>query len=159
MDFKQKDAQGHIPLTASAADGDVERVSQLLDDGADIKGRGRSGIGALGHAAGKGHLPVVRLLIARGARIDAKESGCSPLMRAAGRGHRDCVTELVEAGARLDIATGEGWTAVCKAVAGASPDIVLYLLDQGAPMGTLFEGTEKQLIQWAKKCKKKIAKG
>jgi len=61
-------------LWAAARAGDVSRVTAALDKGAEINAKTRYGATALTYAADKGHIDVVKLLIARGADINAQDS-------------------------------------------------------------------------------------
>ncbi len=151
LDLTSKDGDGHLPLTAAAAAGDLATVEKLVDMGANVNARGQSGETAITHAARRGHVAIVQLLVSHGARVDSKSNGHTPLMAAAYAGHLECVKALVEAGAKLDIKNFDGHTALCEAYAGRSAESVLYLLGVGAPIGTGFPGTRDQLVKWAQK--------
>jgi ankyrin repeat protein len=150
MNLAKKDKDGHVPLTAAAVAGDASAVRRLLEAGADANARGQSGYTALAHAARQGHLEVVELLIEHGARVDARYSGTTALIRAAEGGHLDCVRALVAAGADISFTNKAGNTAVGRAYASNRPEMVLYLLEVGAPMGVGFPGTKAQLVTWAR---------
>jgi len=57
-------------LVFAAEDGDLARVKQLLDSGADVNGRGGRDFIPLHCAAEKGHLAVMEELLARGAEVN-----------------------------------------------------------------------------------------
>jgi outer membrane protein assembly factor BamB len=61
-------------LWNAARDGNVARVTKALEGGADIQAKTRYGATALTFAADKGHLDVVRLLLARGADPNAQDT-------------------------------------------------------------------------------------
>jgi ankyrin repeat protein len=66
-------------LHIAAAEGDVDRVKRLLDEGADINARGQAGQSALHEAVAGGHKQVVQVLVARGADAAIEDdSGESP---------------------------------------------------------------------------------
>ena len=93
-------------------------------------------------AVGKGDLPQVRRLVARGKDPgQASPRGMTALMRAAEAGHLAIVRFLVEKGAALNVvhrsAPGPGGgyggrTALEKATARKHPAIAVYLMEQGA---------------------------
>ena len=63
----------------------------------------KSSVSTLDSAASKGYLPVVEMLIARGADVNSTRSnGITPLFMASQNGHVDVVNVLVEAGAATD---------------------------------------------------------
>ena len=94
------------PLWDAASEGDVNRVAALLDAGAEIdaKHTGAGGIPTpLIAAAFCGHIEVVRLLLARGADVEAVNSqGRSALVQAADQGHAEIVELLAHAGSAVD---------------------------------------------------------
>jgi ankyrin repeat protein len=78
-----------------------ERVVQrLLEKGADITGKDRSGETALSRAAMKGHETVVELLLEKGADVDSGNGFYyhTPLARAAWYGHEAVVKLLLKNG-------------------------------------------------------------
>jgi hypothetical protein len=63
---------GWTPLTHAFHKNQIGAVRALLDGGADVNGRGRSGETALMMAAGYGYTPIVELLLERGADTRAR---------------------------------------------------------------------------------------
>ncbi|MCU0959174.1 MAG: PQQ-binding-like beta-propeller repeat protein [Pirellulaceae bacterium] len=61
-------------LREVARAGDVGRVTQLLDAGTPVDAPGRHGLTALMFAVQHGHLDVVRLLVQRGANVNAADT-------------------------------------------------------------------------------------
>src|SRR5207302_9156954 len=60
---------------------ELHRVNVLLDYGASPDDRGRSGLTALHYAVRGGKIPLIRLLLERGAQVDAPdEDGMTPLL-------------------------------------------------------------------------------
>ena len=60
---------------------EVHRVTVLLDYGANLNDRGRYGMTALHYAVRGGKLPLIQLLLNRGAQVDAlDESALTPLL-------------------------------------------------------------------------------
>jgi len=87
-------------LWAAARAGDTARVTTALDKGADVNAKTRYGATALTFAADKGHIGVVKLLIARGADVNVQDTFYR--MRAVDmammNNHPDVVTLLLERG-------------------------------------------------------------
>jgi ankyrin repeat protein len=105
--------------------GSVFQVERLLDAGADIEHLDRRGRSALRRASRHGRVDVVKLLLARGAEIDAhREGGFTAIMEALytlkkgytnWSGAEDVVKVLLEAGADLSIRSHDGKTALSLA--------------------------------------------
>lgn len=85
----------------SSCDGAVECVQALLDAGAAIEALESDGSTPLHCGAGVGNEAVVRLLLSRGARVDARASGRhghTPLFDAVGGDHVSCTRALIKLG-------------------------------------------------------------
>lgn len=93
-----------LELMQAADRGDMSAVSSLLDQSIDADTQ----IPILGSsplilAAAKGHTEIVRLLLDRGAHINATDhTGWTPLHAAIYGGHAEVVQCLLERGAQLD---------------------------------------------------------
>lgn len=87
-------------LRSAAYDGDVQRTIAALDEGADINSQTKSDKPtALMYAARNGHLPVVRLLLMRGADPNIlTSSGKSAIAFAMRQRHPDTAIVLLEHG-------------------------------------------------------------
>jgi len=66
-------------LCEAAYNGDVERVKQLIEEGADVNARGIKGKTPLLRAASVGHLDVVKVLLENGADVDVGGGKYTPL--------------------------------------------------------------------------------
>jgi len=101
------DATGKSVIVYAAARGAAPIVAMLLDAGVDVNKRYGADLTALMWAAGHADnapgaqgLATVKLLIARGAKLDlADDRGRTALMIAAGLGHGEIAQALREAGA------------------------------------------------------------
>jgi len=121
-------------LVAAIDSGDVQRVRDVIDDGADVNERDRRGVlldGAapLTIAADAGHLAIAELLVERGADVNARSlTGWTALMRACNAGHLDMARFLLQAGADPSLENDEGYTARGR-ISGTQPEL-LHLLEQ-----------------------------
>ena len=116
--------EGETPLMAVARTGNVEAAKLLLDAGADVNAIELWGQqSALMWAAAQQQPAMIKLLIARGAQVDARgavrnwerkviseprpkdmnQGGFTPLLYAAREGCIECAKELVAGGADLDL--------------------------------------------------------
>jgi outer membrane protein assembly factor BamB len=89
-------------LFAAARAGDPARVKAALDKGADVNARTRYGATALTYAADRGALDVVKLLVERGADINAVDAfyGFRAIDLALGNNHMPVVMYLLERGSK-----------------------------------------------------------
>jgi outer membrane protein assembly factor BamB len=89
-------------LLEAARTGDRARVVALLDSGVSVNTLSRYHVSALGFAAERGHLDVVRVLVERGADLNVIDScyGSRPLDFALRGGHLEIALYLLERGSR-----------------------------------------------------------
>src|SRR5687767_4546858 len=87
-------------LWAATRAGDVARVTAALDKGADVNAKTRYGATALSFAADRGNVELVKLLIARGANVNAQDSfyQMRAINLAMTNNHTAVVTLLLERG-------------------------------------------------------------
>lgn len=85
-------------------------------------------------AAGKGQLDIVKVLVDKGADVNARnnEYGLTPLIYAASKGHLDVVKFLVDKGADVNAREENGLTPLIMAAGLDQIDIVKILVDKGA---------------------------
>jgi len=94
VEFKDK-VYGNTPLHLAAEKGNLLVVEKLLDYGADMKAKNKSGDTPLHLAAEKGNLLIVNLLLENGADFEFKnERGETPLDRAS-RFHKTASVEYL----------------------------------------------------------------
>jgi ankyrin repeat protein len=130
-------------LIAAAEVGDDREVKALLDSdlSMDIDGGDRCESTALHHASNKGHLSVVKLLVEKGAIINATNMWeKTSLHNSANNGHLDVVQYLVENGARMEATSNKKrLTPLHLAAQYDHFDVVKYLVEQGADVSAQSE--------------------
>ncbi len=89
-------------LWEAARAGDAARVGRALDKGADVNAKTRYGATALTYAADRGHLEVVKLLVERGADMNATDGfyGFRAIDMALQNNHEPVVMFLLERGSK-----------------------------------------------------------
>ncbi|HFE39552.1 MAG TPA: ankyrin repeat domain-containing protein [Gammaproteobacteria bacterium] len=120
----------NTPLMDAASNANSEQVKAMLATGdVDINKANRYGWTALMHAAKVGDLESVKLLVEKGATVDARDSnGWTPMMRAAQKGHVEVVEYLIDKGADVNATTENGWTALMWAALREKVGVVKYLI-------------------------------
>ena len=111
----------------AARKGDVAKLKELLDKGADVNTKTQYGATALAYACDKGHIEVVKLLLERGANVNVRDTfyGEVPLGWALQRENLGIIKLLLDKGA-------EGRERVLMAgVREDKVDIVKLALDKG----------------------------
>jgi ankyrin repeat protein len=116
---------------------ELHRVKVLLDYGASVDDRGRYGLTALHYAVRGGKLPLIKLLLGRGARADAvDEDGLTPLLhlsRTRSRADPVPVMELLAAsGADIDARDETQGTLLMYFARRGHAGAVRWLLAHGA---------------------------
>jgi outer membrane protein assembly factor BamB len=116
-------------LWEAARSGDLARVTKALENGADVHAKTRYGATALTFAADRGHVQIVKLLLDRGADVNAQDTfyEMRAIDIASMNKHTDVVLLLLERGSKgagsvLAGAVQQGNAALVKA-ALASGDI------------------------------------
>jgi ankyrin repeat protein len=122
------------PIHQAVLDGNIERVRELLDGNPTlIESWDEVGRTPLRTAAFCGHTDIVRLLLDRGANIEAATTGgWPPLLTAAQNGHTDTVRLLLYKGAKIETANSHGGTPLLYAAQQKHLEIVKLLAIQGA---------------------------
>ena len=122
-------------LFQAATYGDIANVRKYLDLGANIDVKDYRGLTSLQIACARGHLDVVRLLLERGANIEAAggSNGQTALILASLEGRLNIVKELLDRGANIEAAENMyGWNSLMLASSRGYPIVVKELVDRGA---------------------------
>jgi uncharacterized protein len=132
-----QDSRRHDALDLGRYDGKLELVRWLLENGAAIDERDDAGRTALWGACARGEVPVVRLLMERGAdpTIATEEFRLTPLMVASYEGYPEVVRVLLRhpvAKRTINHRGSSGQTALLKACFWGRGGSVRVLLEGGA---------------------------
>ena len=168
-DVKTMDAFGNTLVTAAAAGNDLATLKIALDAGIDANGAGPNVAPALLSAVYHGNVAAVKLLLAKGAKVNVASppgtvplrgpktgplalSSATPLMVAAAARPREIVKLLLGAGADVNARDGRGMTPLMFAVATNRQDreVIKLLLDRGADV-TVRSGAGETAADWARK--------
>lgn len=123
-------------LLRAARNGDAKTVTRYLDAGVDIEARNPGDAWTpLMWAAVRDHADLVRLLVARGSRLEVRDrKGLTALLVAARWGSRGGVGALLDAGANIGAVDDIGWNALMWACFKGQTDMAALLLDRGASL-------------------------
>ena len=133
VDVTHKDSAGHTALILSACNHPAV-MEVLIDAGAEVEVKDKTGFSPLHWACRSGSLAVVKVLVKAGARVcvaDNKGNGC--LTVAAHHGHTETVrTLLCMPEVDVNQSNDSGFTALHHAVFEKHSDVVQLLIDAGA---------------------------
>jgi beta-lactamase regulating signal transducer with metallopeptidase domain len=137
----------NVAIVEAAQKGNIDEVTELLDEGVDINAVVRGDGTPLIVAARHGRRDLVRLLLDRGADVNiGVEGDGNPLIMAASRGHRDIATMLLDRGADVNAGVPGDGNALIMAGRHGQLDMVTLLLDRGAVVDEVVPGDENALI-------------
>jgi hypothetical protein len=129
-------------LRLAACDGDIKKVTNLLERGANVNATGVQGSSALISVEActrhnnltQSRVQLIELLIAKGAAVNHQDDdGATALMYAARNGDTQAVNALLRSGASVNVADNNGETALMKAAASScNEETVRALLSAGA---------------------------
>jgi uncharacterized protein len=123
-----------------ALKGDLEAVGLFLKSGMSVDAKDSKSFTALMISAWHGQTEVVKLLLDRGADMNARietgaVKGATALILAAGLGHTEVVKLLLDKGADMNVRSAKGRTVLMYAAIGHAEsghgDVVKLLLDKG----------------------------
>lgn len=121
-------------LLDESYNGHITEVKWVLERGVDVNTRDKNAkeCTPMMLAALKGHVDIVKMLIAKGADMEARnETGLTALMYAASNGHKDVVETLISNKADVDAKDNGRATALMYAAGKGYTDIVHLLIENG----------------------------
>lgn len=126
---------GFFPLGLATFFGHLETVETLLSAGAEVNAVSRESmkVTSLNAAVAAGQIAIARVLIARGANVNAKaENDFAPLHEAAANGDIEFATLLLDKGADINAKTKDGKTPLAFAIEQKQTKMVAFLREHGA---------------------------
>lgn len=113
---------------------DLQRIEKLLQNpNIDVNWKDQYGDTALRNASSRGHLEIVRLLLAAGANVNVKDKILrTALIRASDHGFTEIVQILLDAGADVNTRDHAACTALIWASISGRTEIVRLLIAAGA---------------------------
>ena len=138
--------------------GNINKVKQFLNRGANIHARVRNGRQAIHLAASVGQLPVVKFLLNRGANIHARDNNDKqPIHWAAGQGHLPVVKELLNRGANIHARDRNGHNPIQHAAAFGHLPMVKELIRRGSnPKNLLNRPISRSVANYLKSLQKSV---
>ncbi|KAK3587818.1 hypothetical protein CHS0354_019683 [Potamilus streckersoni] len=132
--LEKKNSKGETLLHVAAIKNDVQRVAELLQEGANPNTRDNAGWTPLHEACNHGYSEVARLLLDNGALINVPGmDNESPLHDAVTNSRLDCVRLLVSRGASLTVRTLQGFTPIDLAKTAEMKEALKAELDKTVP--------------------------
>ncbi|XP_022247672.1 ankyrin repeat domain-containing protein 17-like isoform X2 [Limulus polyphemus] len=131
----QIETNRNTALTLACFQGRHEVVSLLLDRKANVEHRAKTGLTPLMEAASGGYVEVGRVLLDKGADVNAPpvpSSRDTALTIAADKGHYRFVELLLSRGASVDVKNKKGNSPLWLAANGGHLDVVQLLVNAGA---------------------------
>ncbi len=140
-------------LIDAAGAGDIAKVQNLLQQGADVNEKNKNGFSPLILACLFGKSDVAKVLLDKGANVNIQDDGgMAPIILAAGNGNVPLMKILLAKGAKLDMTDNKGRTAMHFAAMRSKLNALQFLLETGADLQSLdSEGNTPLLAHIANK--------
>ena len=123
-----------LSLHSAIAKGDYANALKMIEQGTDIEGKDPgAGASALHYAVMKGEMPLVGLLVGRGADVNSRtKSGTTPLHTAVLYGRFEVAEYLLDKGSEVNAKSASGATPMSLATAAGYQRIAKMLRSRGA---------------------------
>ncbi len=140
----------HSPLSLAIESGHVERVRLLLDNGADVNTKVYNGFSLLHYSVLYANFEIAKLLIERGAFIDAVDDfGKTPLHWACSVRHCEPIAALlIEKGANPNVENEDGQTPLHIVAQREDKTLIDLLLKAGANPNAKDNRGRKPNLNW-----------
>lgn len=159
IDVNARDEYGWTPLMHAVAynpynnrDQALASIKSLIEAGADVNAKNKSGMGVLRYAVSHRDREILRTILNAGADVNITNdvySGETILMSVAGMGLTEAVEELLAAGANVNARNKTGQTALMWAAANGHADIVQLLIAEGADTTAVDQNGQTALMMAA----------
>ncbi len=133
-------------LSESVTKGDIAKIQEAIQAGADVNVRNKNGFTPLWKASKKGHTEIVKLLLKAEADVNARNKYGTPLLVATYKGHTEIVKLLLTAGADVNAADKWGDTPLYTATYKGHTEIVKLLLTAGADVNAADQWGDTPLL-------------
>ena len=134
-------------LREACANGDLSQVTTLLNNSTDVEKPDGQGMTLLALAARAGQTKIVKYLVSRGAKIDARDkTQGTPLEWACWANNTEAAQALIEAGSNCNLPSG-GWTNLMYAARNGNDALVGLLLQHGSEINA--QGNSATALKWA----------
>jgi ankyrin repeat protein len=148
--FLFQTTQAAATIARAAQEGDLDQLTELIADGAEVNEAASDGSTALLWAAYQSYPAMVTALLDAGADVDAANRlGVTPLLQASRTGDAPVIELLLAAGADIDAATLNGETPLMAAARAGSIDSVRLLLDHGTDPNATEDFEGQTALMWA----------
>lgn len=120
------------PLSIAIQENDIERVQNLIQDGADVNRADNRGLTPLHQSILEGHIEIALALIHQGADVNrANNVGTTPLHFAAYFGHTETALALIQQGADVNRPNDKGSPPLYYAMVSDNKTTVLAIIHYG----------------------------
>ncbi|HAX85752.1 MAG TPA: ankryin [Cyanobacteria bacterium UBA11370] len=151
-DINAEDNTGATPLSVAFRNSDIDVTSLLITRGArlsnqEVKAKDDQGITLLHLVINNKNNQSAKLLIAKGADINAKDNnGNTPLCNVAERGNKEVAQLLITKGADVNVKDNYGDTPLLKA-ASSNKEVAQLLIAEGADINVKSNGGYTPLLR------------
>lgn len=143
IDIRGRNGVTALMVATEAGDEGLQRLSLLLEMGANVLLKDNKGYTALAYAAGAGHKLLVTSLL-RACTVDKNDLA---IIIAAGRENIDILQLIISAGVDVETAAGDGTTAIMSAIEHGHFGVVRSLVGSGVNVNArMRDGTSPLML-------------